>query len=316
MAKVLVARSLDFDQLGPLTDAGHHICFAGDWPDLEQLAGAYAVMTTVRDRVDADVIGAAPHLQVVANIASGYDNVDVRTCSAAGVAVCTVPEVLKETTADLAFALILAASRRMSEAEAELRAGRWAGWDLDSFLGHDVHGATLGVVGFGQIGQAVARRARAFSMRVLHHSRRPTGQEGYVAALDDLLRQSDIVSLHVALNPDSEKLMNARRIALMKKTAVLVNTSRGSVVDEEALADALAAGRLFAAGLDVYEGEPEIAPQLLAAPRTVLLPHIGSASYRTRQMMIHRSAENIRLVLAGEPGAGVINAEALRYSHE
>ena len=211
-------------------------------------------------------------LRVVANVAVGYDNVDVGTATARGIAVCNTPGVLDETTADLAFLLILAASRLTSEAEADLRGGRWLGWGINQYLGRDVHGATLGVVGYGRIGQAVARRAAGFGMQVLHHTRHDTGAPGWRADVDDLLRESDIVSLHVPLSDATRHLIDDRRLRLLRPDAVLVNTARGPVVDEAALAAALEDGRIFAAGLDVYEREPEVHPRLLAAPRTVLLP--------------------------------------------
>jgi glyoxylate reductase len=195
--------------------------------------------------------------------------------------------------------LILAAARRAWEAESDLRAGRWPGWDVDQYLGRDVHGAVLGVVGFGRIGQAVARRAAGFGMDVLHHTRRDTGLPGWRDDLDGMLADSDILTLHVPLTDETRHLIDARRLRLMKRDAVLVNTARGPVVDEEALATALEEGEIFAAGLDVYEREPEVHPQLLAAPRTVLLPHIGSASVATRTRMARVAAENVRAVLAG-----------------
>jgi len=230
----------------------------------------------------------------------GYDNIDVDAAAARGIAVCNTPRVLDDTTADLAFLLILAAARRIWEAESDLRAGKWPGWDIDQYLGRDVHGAVLGVVGFGRVGQAVARRATGFGMEVLHHTRRETGIVGWRGDLDRLLAESDIVTLHVPLTDETRHLIDPRRLALMKRDAVLVNTSRGPVVDEEALAVALEEGAIFAAGLDVYEREPEVHPRLLAAPRTVLLPHIGSASLATRTRMARVAAENAVAVLAGE----------------
>jgi len=208
--------------------------------------------------------------------------------------------VLDETTADLAFLLILAASRLAGDAERDLRAGRWPAWGINQYLGQDVHGATLGLVGYGRIGQAVARRGAGFGMRVLHHTRRDTGQPDYVADLDELLARSDIVSLHVPLTPDTRHLIDAARLARLRPSTVLVNTARGPVVDEAALADALEDGRLFAAGLDVYEEEPRVHPRLLAAPRTVLLPHIGSASHATRTRMARLACDGVVAVLRGE----------------
>ena len=264
------------------------------------VSGVDAVVCLLTDRIDAEVLNAgAPRLRVVGNVAVGYDNVDVAAATELGVAVCNTPGVLDETTADLAFLLILAAARLASEAEADLRAGRWR-WGINAYLGQDVHGATLGIVGFGRIGRAVARRGAGFGMRVLHHSRHDTGLAGWVGGLDELLAASDIVSLHVPLTTDTRHLIDARRLGLMKPDAVLVNTSRGPVVDEEALAAALDEGTIFAAGLDVYEREPEVHPRLLAAPRTVLLPHIGSASQATRQRMARLACEGVRAILAGE----------------
>jgi glyoxylate reductase len=216
--------------------------------------------------------------------------------------------VLDETTADLAFLLMLAAARLASEAEDDLRAGRWRGWGINQYLGRDVHGATLGLVGFGRIGRAVARRAGGFGMKVLHHTRTDTGTPGWVGHLDTLLREADIVSLHVPLRADTRHLIDARRLALMKNDAVLVNTARGPIVDEEALATALEHGEIFAAGLDVFEREPEVHARLLAAPRTVLLPHIGSASRATRTRMARVAAEGARAVLAGETPPNLVTA--------
>jgi glyoxylate reductase len=236
---------------------------------------------------------------VVANVAVGVDNIDVAAARRRGIAICNTPGVLDETTADLAFLLMLAASRLASTAESDLRAARWRGWGINQYLGRDVHGAVLGLVGYGHIGRAVARRAAGFGMRVLHHTRHDTGESGYVNRLDELLPQVDILSLHVPGSPETRHLLDARRLALLRETAVLVNTARGPVLDEEALATALENGKLFAAGLDVYEREPEIHPRLLAAPRTVLLPHVGSASQATRTRMAEVAAEGVRALLEG-----------------
>jgi glyoxylate reductase len=266
-----------------------------------------AVVCLLTDRIDAAVIGAGgDRLRVIANVAVGYDNIDVAAAARHGVAVCNTPGVLDETTADLAFALVLAASRRLPEAERDLRTGQWTGWEIEQHLGQDVHGATLGLIGYGRIGRAVARRAGGFGMRVLHHARNDTGQAGYVSDVDTLLEQVDVVSLHIPLSAETRHLIDARRLALMKPTAVLVNTARGPVVDEVALAVALESGAIFAAGIDVYEREPEVHPRLLAAPNTVLLPHIGSASVATRTRMARVAAEGVRAVLAGERPANEV----------
>ncbi len=307
MARVLVTRRLPDGGTDPLTAAGHEIVTTDDDAPLthEQLCTAVAevdaVVCLLTDRIDDAVITAGvPHLKVVANVAVGYDNVDVSAAAAAGVAVCNTPGVLDETTADLAFLLILTASRLSSTAEHDLRTGAWHGWGINQYLGRDVHGATLGVVGYGRIGAAVARRAEGFGMHVLHHTRNDTGAPGWVADLDALLAESDVVSLHVPLKDETRHLIDARRLQLMKPTAVLVNTARGPVVDEEALAIALEGGEIFAAGIDVYEREPEVHPRLLTAPRTVLLPHIGSASQQTRTRMAQLACEGAVAVLNGE----------------
>jgi glyoxylate reductase len=304
---VLVTRRLPDGGLDPLLDAGHEVVRrTGDDPyEPAELAAAAAdadaVVCVLTDRIDAAVLrAAAPRLRVVANVAVGYDNVDVATATELGIAVCNTPGVLDETTADLAFLLVLAAARRASDAEADLRGGRWTGFHIGDFLGVDVHGATIGIVGFGRIGRAVARRAAGFGMEVLHHSRHDTGIEGWVADLDALLPRVDVVSLHVPLGDDTRGLIDARRLALMRPSAVLVNTARGPVVDEVALAEALERGTIFAAGIDVYEREPEVHPRLLAAPHAVLLPHIGSATGSTRRRMARLACEGAVAVLAGE----------------
>lgn len=314
MARVLVTRRLPAGGLDPLDRPDVELVTRDDdvpytHDELVALAGDVdAIVCLLTDRVDAEVLRAgAPRLRAVANVAVGYDNVDVTTATELGVIVCNTPGVLDETTADVAFLLVLAASRLASEAEADLRAGRWPGWGINQYLGRDVHGATLGIVGYGRIGQAVARRAAGFGMQVLHHARNDVGEPGYVPELDALLAESDVVSLHVPLTPETRHLIGARELARMKDTAVLVNTARGPVVDEEALADALERGTIFAAGIDVFEHEPTVHPRLLAAPRAVLLPHIGSASFATRTRMARMAAAAVVSVLAGERPANAVN---------
>jgi glyoxylate reductase len=314
LARVLVTRQLPEGGLDPLARAGHEIVPPPDddtplSPEelAEAAAGVDGVVCVLTDRIDADLLrGAAPRLRVVADVAVGYDNIDVATAAELGIAVCNTPGVLDETTADLAFLLILAAARRSSDAESDLREGRWLGFRMNRFLGQDVHGRTLGIVGFGRIGQAVGRRAAGFGMNVIPHSRRDTGMPGWTGDLDELLRVADVVTLHVPLTPDTTRLIDARRLALMKPTAVLVNTARGPVVDEKALARALEEGALFGAGIDVYEREPEVHPSLLAAPHAVLLPHIGSASEATRRRMAELACEGVVAVLAGEHPANLV----------
>jgi glyoxylate reductase len=306
VARVVVTRRLPDGGLNPLVAAGVELVTNdADEPRSKAelcaaAADADALVCVLSDRIDADVLAAgAGRLRVVATASVGYDNIDLAAAAAHDVAVCNTPGVLDDTTADLAFLLILAACRLAGDAERDLRARRWAGWGITQYLGHDVHGAALGLVGFGRIGQAVARRASGFGMQVLHHTRRDTGAPGYVADLDQLLAESDIVSVHVPLTDDTRHLLDRRRLALLKPSAVLVNTARGPVVDEAALADALESGALFAAGLDVFEHEPTVHPKLLAAPRTVLLPHIGSASRSTRATMARLAGQGVIAVLAG-----------------
>jgi glyoxylate reductase len=307
VARVLVTRHVPDGGLEPLLAAGHEVVVRDEDVALTHdemviaVGSVDAVVCLLTDRVDEAVLeaGARGRLRVVGNVAVGFDNVDVAAAQRLGIAVCNTPGVLDETTADLAFLLVLASARLASEAERDLRAGRWSGWGITQYLGEDVHGAVLGLVGFGRIGRAVARRAEGFGMEVLHHCRTDTGVAGYTARLDELLARSDAVSIHVPLSESTRRLIGADQLARMKPSAVLVNTSRGPVVDEEALADALERGALFAAGLDVYEGEPRVHPRLLDAPRTVLLPHIGSATRATRTRMAQVACRGVCDVLAG-----------------
>lgn len=306
MARVLVTRPLIEGGTDPLFEAGHEVVERGEGPlspdDLAGLAPEFdGIVSHLTDRIDAAVLqaGSAGRLRVVANAAVGYDNIDVPSAHALGITVCNTPGVLDDTTADLAFLLILSATRLATNAERDLREGRWKGWGFGTHLARDVHGAVLGLVGFGRIARAVAQRANGFDMQVIHTARHDTGLRGYVPTLDDLLEQSDIVSLHVPLNESTRHLIGAAELALMKPTAVLINTARGPVVDENALVDALEAGTLFAAGLDVFDGEPAVNPRLLAAPRVTLLPHIGSATIATRTRMARLACQGVCDVLAG-----------------
>jgi glyoxylate reductase len=312
--RVLVTRRLPDGGLAPLE--GHELI--GPKPDdapyspeeLRALAPEVdAIVCLLTDRMDASVLAAgASRLKVIGNVAVGFDNVDLRAAAEHGIVVCNTPGVLDETTADTAFLLMLAAARLASEAERDLRSGVWARWGINEYLGQDVHGAALGIVGYGRIGRAVARRATGFGMQVMHHSRTDSGEPGFIADLDTLVAEADFVSLHVPGGDATHHLIDARRLALMKPTSVLVNTARGTVVDEAALADALHRGRIFAAGVDVYEHEPEIHPRLLDAPHTVLLPHIGSASYATRRRMAELATSAVATVLAGGTPPNVVRA--------
>jgi glyoxylate reductase len=308
VARILVTRRLTPGGTDPLREAGHEVVGPnGDdapmTPD-ELVAGAAnydGIVCLLTDRIDAAVLqaGHVGRLRVVGNAAVGYDNIDVAHAHTLGIAVCNTPGVLDDTTADLAFLLILTATRNTSTAEDDLRHGRWHGWGFGTHLAHDVHGQTLGVIGYGRIGRAVARRAAGFDMEVIHTSRTDTGLPGYVAELGTLLARSDIVTLHVPLTESTRHLIGAAELALMKPTAVIVNTARGPVIDEEALAAALEAGAIYGAGLDVFEGEPTVNPRLLSAPRTTLLPHIGSATIATRTKMARLACQGVCDVLAG-----------------
>lgn len=283
---------------------------------LKEVADCDALVPLLTDRVDDELLDRAPRLKVVANYAVGYDNIDVPACTARGVLVTNTPGVLTETTADLAFALILAAARRLVEADKFLRAGKWKTWGPTLLLGQDVYGATLGLVGLGRIGAAVARRARGFNMKVLYYSRhrqealeKELGVE-YVS-FDELLRRSDFISIHVPLTAETRHLFNAEAFAKMKPTAVLVNTARGPIVDEAALYAALKTGRIAAAGLDVMDPEPPSPDNpLLTLNNVILLPHIGSASIATRTRMATMAAENAAAALRGELPPNLVNPEA------
>ena len=312
MSRVLVTRPLTDGGTDPLVEAGHEIVVPDDpltADELTRLAPEFdGIVCHLTDRMDATVLesGRAGKLRVVANAAVGYDNIDVDTATRLGITVCNTPGVLDDTTADLAFLLILAATRLASDAERDLREGRWTGWGFGTHLARDVHGATLGLVGFGRIAQAVAQRAAGFDMEVIHTTRHDTGLSGWIPTLHELLGRSDIVSLHVPLTESTSHLIGAAELTLMKPTAVLVNTARGPVVDEDALVDALEAGTLFAAGLDVFDGEPAVNPRLLTAPRATLLPHIGSATIATRTRMARLACQGVADILAGRTPPNVV----------
>ena len=270
------------------------------------IAGASAVVTLLHDRVDERFLDAAgPELRIVANIAVGFDNIDVAACSKRGVVATNTPGVLTEATADIAMALVLMSTRRLGEGERLARAGHGWTWSLFFHLGTGIQGKTLGIVGLGRIGQATARRARAFGMEIAYSSprRAEPAVENELAAsflgLDELLATADVVSLHCPLTAETAHLIGKPELARMKPTAFLINTTRGAVVDEEALADALADGLIAGAGLDVFENEPVINPGLLALDNVVLLPHLGSATLEVRTAMAVLAAENVAAVLAG-----------------
>ncbi|MCX7973107.1 MAG: D-glycerate dehydrogenase [Candidatus Aminicenantes bacterium] len=264
------------------------------------------LLTLLVNQIDREIIERAKRLKIIANCAVGYDNIDVDFCRQRGIFVTNTPGVLTEATADLTWALILAVARKIPQADLFTRAGRFRGWALDLFLGQEVYGQTLGIIGFGRIGQAVARRALGFSMKIFYYDlkRLSAEEERNLQAtylpLDELLKRSDIITIHTSLNPSTYHLINQERISLMKKTAILINVARGPIVDEAALASALKDGKIWGAGLDVYEREPEIENKLLSLENVVLLPHIGSATRTTRLQMAMTAVRNLLQGLSGQ----------------
>lgn len=303
--KVLVTAQMPAQWHESLSRAGHDVVLGEGRLDHDGLVAAArevdAIVSVLTDRIDDAVLdaGASGSLRVVGNIAVGYDNIDVRRATEMGITVCNTPGVLDAATADIAMLLILSCTRRANAAEHSLRTGGWKGWGLTDYLGSDLEEVTLGLIGYGRIARAVERRAQGFSMRVLHHTRHDSGEAGYVADLDRLLGESDVVSVHVPLTPETRGLIDARRLGLMRRGAALVNTARGGIVDEDALASALEKGELANAGLDVYVGEPHVSARLLDAPNLVLLPHIGSATWGTRANMAALACADVCRVLGG-----------------
>lgn len=302
------------------------VCDAEVWPDelppprevlLDKAAGVDGLLTMLTDRIDKGLLDRAPRLRVVSNCAVGVDNIDIPAATRRGIIIGHTPEVLTETTADFAFALLMAAARRLVAGDRYIRAGHWRTWGLLTLLGQDVHGATLGLVGLGRIGAAVARRASGFHMRILYYSRtRRLDLEQQLgvgwADLDSLLRQADFVSLHTPLTPETRHLINARTLGLMKTTAILINTARGPVVDQAALYEALQQGRLAGAALDVTDPEPlPLTDPLLTLPNCLITPHIASASIATRTQMAMMAAANLLAGLRGEMPPNPVNPDAL-----
>jgi gluconate 2-dehydrogenase len=288
-----------------------------------KLRGKAGCLITGSERIDAALLDAHPQLRAVCNMAVGYNNIDVEACSARGVLATNTPDVLTETTADFGFALMMATARRIAESEHFLRAGRWTKWSYDMFVGSDVHGATLGILGMGRIGQAIARRgALGFGMKVIYHnrSRLPAEQEAPIGARyvdkQTLLREADHLVIVVPYSTASHHAIGAAELARMKPSATLTNIARGGIVDDAALAKALAERRIAAAGLDVFEGEPTVHPDLLTVPNVVLTPHIASASVATRRAMANLAADNLIAALGFGPNAGKppspLNPEVLR----
>ncbi len=281
-----------------------------------KLVDREGVMCALTDRIDAQLIGHCPRLKAVANIAVGYNNIDLAACTARGVMATNTPGVLDDSTADLAWALMLGAARRLTELERRVRGGEWKGWRLKQWLGVDVHHATLGIFGMGRIGQAIARRAAGFEMRVLYHNRNRLAPElekklnAAYAGKDELLRQADFVVLQVPYSPETHHLIGAAELKRMKPSAILINSTRGGVVDDAALIAALKDGTLRAAGLDVFEGEPNLNPGFLGLDNVVLMPHVGSSTEATRRAMAMTAARNLVAALSGEAPPNLLNPEA------
>ncbi|HUS15656.1 MAG TPA: D-glycerate dehydrogenase [Chloroflexia bacterium] len=282
---------------------------------IRRLPGHDALYCLLTNTVDAAVMDAEPNLRIIANMAVGFNNVQVAGATARGIPVTNTPGVLTDTTADFAWTLLMAAARRVAEADRFTRAGRFHGWGPLMLLGGDVAGRTLGVVGFGRIGQAMARRAAGFSMRVIYYDVHPVGADlehelhAESVPLDQLLEEADFVTLHVNYTPETHHLLGPAQFARMKPTAYVVNTARGAVIDEAALVDALRDGQIAGAGLDVYENEPALHPGLLELENVVLAPHIASASIDTRNAMATIAAKNIQALFAGEPPPNIVNPE-------
>jgi glyoxylate reductase len=284
---------------------------------LKRAADCQALVCVITERVDEELLAAAPKLRIVATVSVGYDHIDVAACTRRKVLVTNTPGVLDDTTADLAWALLMAVARRIVEGDAWVRSGTWSGWDLDQLVGGDVHAKTLGIVGFGRIGRRMARRALGFDMRVLYASRNRAPAEvenelrAEFAPVDRLLAESDFVSLHVPLFPETRHLISKASFASMKRTAYLVNTTRGPVVDEAALVEALQTKQIAGAALDVYEHEPKVHPGLPPLKNVVLAPHIGSASVETRTKMALMAAENVVALFERRRPPNALNPEAL-----
>jgi len=284
---------------------------------VKRLQGKAGGITLLTDIIDERVLAQSPDLKIVCNLAVGFNNIDLKACTRRGVMVTNTPGVLDDTTADFTWCLLLAAARRIVDGDNFLRAGKWKGWVFTYFMGHDVHRKTLGILGLGRIGKGVARRAKGFDMRVIYHDPtrvdEATERELGVMYVDKrtLLRESDFVSLHVPLNPETTHYISHGEFALMKKTAILINASRGPVVDEKALVKALKEGKVAGAGLDVYEKEPKVERGLIGLKNVVLAPHIASSSYETRMKMATMAAQNCIAGLTGQRPPNLLNPEVL-----
>jgi glyoxylate/hydroxypyruvate/2-ketogluconate reductase len=321
MQKILITRAVFSEIVAALERRFEveHNAEDRPWPPEElarRLQGRSGAMATVMDRFDEPLLAQCPDLRVISNIAVGYNNIDVAACTKRGIRVTNTPGVLDDTTADLAWALLMAAARRIAEGDQHVRAGDWKiAFGVQYFLGQDIHHATLGIVGMGRIGQAIARRARGFDMRVIYHNRNrlPAADEERLGAewveRERLLAEADFVVVMAPYSSTNHHLIGAAELAKMKPTAILVNTARGGVVDDAALVDALAHGRIAGAGLDVFEGEPKLHPGYRELKNVVMTPHIGSASRATRMTMCRTAMDNMAAVLEGREPPNLVNKE-------
>jgi glyoxylate reductase len=309
--KVLITRTILAEALEYLKDKTDYEIGTSDTTLAKQeiiakVCDKEGLLAQLMDTIDKEVMDAAPRLKIVANCAVGYNNIDIEYARTKGILVTNTPGVLTETTADLTWALILAVSRKIPQADFFIRQKKFKGWAIDLFLGKDVYRKRLGIIGMGRIGKAVALRAQAFQMEILYNDPKkltPEEESQYNAkfsSLDNLLSSSDIVTLHTTLTPETHHLISAEKIGILKEDAILINVSRGPIIDEAAMTEALAKKKIWGAGLDVYEREPEIQEKLLALDNIVLLPHIGSASYETRLKMSMMAAKNLVQGLTGE----------------
>jgi len=284
------------------------------------LPGKMGMLAMGSDRVSPSVLEAGKDLKIVANNAVGFNNIDVEAGTRLKIAVTNTPDVLTDTTADLSFALILGVARRLMEADRFVRAGKWTGWKPDLMIGRDVHGKTLGIIGLGRIGSAVAKRGQGFNMRIVYTDIRrlhPAVEQQHqlqFMSLRDLLQIADFVTLHVPLTPETFHLVGAEQLQLMKKSAFLINASRGPVVDEKALVEALQGGTIAGAGLDVFEAEPKVSPELLTMDNVLIVPHVGSATDETREKMVQTAVNNILAVIRGEIPPNIVNPEIYQPS--
>lgn len=319
--KIFVSRLIDRDALDMIAEVAEIEVWRDELPPpyevlLEKVKDVDGLLSLLSDRVDTTLMDAAPRLKVISNLAVGYDNIDITEATKRGIQVGNTPGVLTETTADIAFALLMAAARRVVEADRHVRKGQWKTWGPMILLGQDIHHATLGIIGLGRIGIEIAKRARGFNMNVLYHDvvRNEEGERQlgvkYISELNELLSTSDFISVHVPLLPGTHHLIGASEFALMKPTAIFINTSRGPVVDQKALYEALGSGKIFAAGIDVTEVEPiSTDDPLLTLGNVVITPHIASASVHTRKNMAMMAAENLLAGLRGEVLPNCVNPE-------